>query len=195
MKKEIIITALISVLFLLVLGSIIASVGFYKEYKEKIDYLDQQLQSGKGKIDGLENKVDSFKNTVDDMNSQVKNYGDSIKAIQNTITLSEDERKNLLAKIEDMKKDLLSMQKDYSTTVVDIRHGMMGIKDELDKMGNKAKNIELGKITVKQDETKTTAAKEATADNKQPAAPTAAAKTGGSNLKSGNVRKAGVFNF
>jgi chromosome segregation ATPase len=173
MKKEIIIIALIGVLFLLVVGSIIASVAFYKEYKDKIDYFDQQVQSGKGKIEGMETKVDNFKATVDDITSQLKNYSDNIKAIQNTITLSEDERKNLIARIEEMKKDLVLIQKDYSSTVVDIRQSMLNLKDELDKMGNKAKDIELGKITVKQDDKK--------------AAP--ANKTGPSNLKSSNVRK------
>ena len=184
MKKEIIVIGLIGVLFLLVVGSILASVAFYKEYKEKIDYLDQQAMAGKSKIEGIETKLDNFKGTVDDISSQVKAYSDTIKTIQNTITLSEDERKNLLAKIEDMKKDLAGMHKDYSSAVIDIRESMMSLKDELNKMGNKAKDIELGKITVKQDEKKAVS-KDATKDVAQ------ANKPGSSNFKSSNVRKVG----
>jgi chromosome segregation ATPase len=190
MKKEIIIVGLICVLFLLVVGSIIASVSFYKEYKEKIDYLDQQAQAGKGKIEGLETKLGSFKDTVDDISSQLKTYSDNIKTIQNTITLSEDERKDLLAKIEEMKKNLLGIQKDYSSTIVDIRQGIMNLKDEIEKMGNKTRDIELGKITVKQNESKVVP-QEMPKENKQAAAP--AIKSGGSNFKSGNVRKIGGF--
>lgn len=181
MKKEIVVIALIGILFLLVLGSILASVTFYKEYKDKIEYLEQQTMSGKSRIEGVEGKLDGFKATIDEISSQVKGYSDSIKTLQSTVTLSEDERKNLLAKLEEMKKDLVGIQKDYSSTVVDIRQGIMTLKDELDKMGNKSKDIELGKITVKQDD------KKAAAGKKQTAAP--AAKSTGSNFGASSVRK------
>lgn len=190
MKKELIIIALIGVLFLLAFGSIIASVAFYKEYKERIDYLDQQAQAGKSQAEAIETKLDNFKAAVDDISSQVKTYSDNIKTIQNTITLSEDERKSLLANLEDMKKNIVGMQKEYSSTVIDLRQSMITLKDELEKMGNKAKEIELGKITVKQADVKA-ASNEKAKDNKQPAASTN--KPGGSNFKSGNVRKASSF--
>lgn len=180
MKKEIIIIALIAVLFVLVAASIVASFTFYKEYKDKVEYLEQQTQSGKARVEGLETKFDGFKSTVDEMTSQVKTYSDSIKAIQNTVTLSEEERKNLIARTEDMKKDLLDLQKDYSTSVTDIKQKMMNLKDELDKMGSKAKEVELGKITVKQDEKKDS--------SKEPEK-----KSSGSNFKPGNVRKVGSY--
>jgi chromosome segregation ATPase len=192
MKKEIIIIGLIGVLFLLVVGSIIASLSFYKEYKDKIDYLDQQAQTGKSKIEGIESKVNNFKSTVDEISSQIKTYSDSINNIQNTITLSESERKSLLSKIEEMKKDLQGIQKDYSTTVVDIRQSMMGLKDELEKMAGKSKDIELGKITVKQDEANAAVNKDAPKAADQAPAPVVN-KPAGSNFKSANLRKAGSF--
>jgi len=71
MKKEIIISALIAILFVLVAGSILASFTFYKEYKDKIDYLEQQSMSGKTRLEGVEAKVDSFKAAIDDMTIQV----------------------------------------------------------------------------------------------------------------------------
>ena len=187
MKKDIIIIALMGVLFLLVVGSILGSFTFYKEYKDKIEYLDQQNQMGKSKVEGLESKVDSFKSTIDDISAQAKSYTDNIKTIQNTVTLSEEERKSLLAKVEEMKKDLQGWQKDYSTTVIDIRQSMLSLKDELDKIGSKGKPVELGKITVKQEEKP--AMKEPETDDKQAAA--SGAKPG--SFKPGNVRK--VSNF
>ncbi|MDO8536517.1 MAG: hypothetical protein Q7S30_05895 [Candidatus Omnitrophota bacterium] len=188
MKKDIVLIALIGLLFVLVAGSIVASFSFYKEYKDKMDYLEQQSMSGKSKMEGLEAKLDNFKSTVDDVNAQIKGYSDNIKAIQNTVTLSEEERKNLLSKLEEMKKDLQGWQKDYSSTVIDIRQSMMVLKDNLDTMTNKAKEVELGKITVKKDEKK----EAATAASAVPAAPE---KKGGFglNFKSGNVRKAGTY--
>ena len=42
MKKDIIIAALIGILFILVAGSILASFTFYKEYKDKMDAIEQQ---------------------------------------------------------------------------------------------------------------------------------------------------------
>lgn len=183
MKKEIIVVALIAVLFVLVAASIVASFTFYKEYKDKVEYLEQQTQSGKARVEGLETKFDGFKSMIDEMTSQVKTYSDSIKAIQNTVTLSEEERKSLMARIEEMKKDLLDIQKDYSTSVADLKQNMMTLKDDLGKIGNKAKEVELGKITVKQDEKK---------DDKQASSPLPG-KAAGTNFKSGNVRKAGSY--
>ena len=182
MKKDIIVVALIAILFVLVAGSILASFTFYKEYKDKMEYLEQQTLTGKTKIESVESKVDAFKATIDDITNQVKTYSDSLKGIQNTVTLSEEERKNLLAKLEEMKKDLQGWQKDYSTTVIDMKQGMLTMKDELDKMhGNKSKDVELGKITVKQEEKKAVTEEP---KNTKTAAP--------STFKSGNVRKVGT---
>jgi chromosome segregation ATPase len=185
MKKDIVFIALIGVLFVLVAGSIVASFSFYKEYKDKVDYLEQQSMSGKSKVEGLEAKLDNFKSTVDDIGSQIKGYTDNIKAIQNTVNLSEEERKSLMSKLEEMKKDLQGWQKDYSSTVIDIRQSMMVLKDNLDMMEGQAKGVELGKITVKQGE-KTDEVRKAA-----PAVPEK--KAGGLNFKSGNVRKVGAY--
>lgn len=182
MKKDIIVIVLIGVLFLLVSGSIIASFTFYKEYKDKVEFLEQQGLTSTTKVDALEAKFDNFKSTIDEITSQIKAYDDNIKSVQNTVSLSEEERKNLLAKIEQMKTDLVGVQKDYSSMVLDLRQSVMALKDELDSMGKKPKEVELGKITVKQEEKK---------DTKQ-AAPSTAAKAAGS-FKSGNVRKVGSF--
>ena len=143
MKKDILFIALIGVLFVLVAGSIVASFSFYKEYKDKMDYLEQQNMSGKSKMEGLEAKLDNFKSTVDDISSQVKGYSDNIKAIQNTVNLSEEERALLMSKLEGMKKDLQGWQKDYSSTVIDIRQGMMVLKDSFDTMESKLSLIHI----------------------------------------------------
>ena len=179
MKKDIVIIMLIGVLFVLVAGSIVASFSFYKEYKDKVDYLEQQNMSGKSKVEGLEAKLDNFKTTIDDVSSQIKNYSDNIKSIQDTVVLSEGERKDLISKLEGMKKDLQSWQKDYSSTVIDIRQSVMSLKDSIDSVENKTKEVELGKITVKQDEKKA-APKEAPKKTESAAG----------NFKSGSVRKA-----
>lgn len=179
MKKDIIVIALIAILFVLVAGSILASFTFYKEYKDKIDYLEQQTMSSKTKVEGVEAKVDGFKATIDDITNQVKTYSDSLKTVQNTLSLSDEERKALLAKLEEMKKDLQGWQKDYSSTVIDIKQSMLTLKDDMDKMQNKPKDVELGKITVKQEE-------------KKPAAEEPKnTKTSAPSFKSGNVRKIG----
>jgi chromosome segregation ATPase len=185
MKKDIVFIALIGVLFVLVAGSIVASFSFYKEYKDKMDYLEQQTMSGKSRMEGLEAKLDNFKSTVDEINSQVKGYNDNIKAIQNTVSLSEEERKSLMLKLEEMKKDLQGWQKDYSSTVIEIRQSMMVLKDNLDTMESKSKEIELGKITVKQGDKKE--------DKKVASADPNAKKAEGLNFKSGNVRKVGAY--
>ena len=184
MKKDIVIVALIGILFVLVAGSIVASFSFYKEYKDKMDYLEQQSMSGKNKVEGLEAKLDNFKSTMDDVSFQIKGYSDNIKAVQNTLSLSEDERKSLMLKLEEMKKDLQGWQKDYSSTVIDIRQGMMVLKDNLDMMENKSKNVELGKITVNQSEKN--------ADSKEAAEAPKKKSAGGLNFRSGNVRKVGA---
>jgi predicted nucleic acid-binding Zn-ribbon protein len=144
--------------------------------------------SGKSKIEGLEAKLDNFKSTVDDINSQIKGYSDSIKAVQKTVNLSEDERRDLLSKLEEMKKDLQGWQKDYSSTVIDIRQSMMVLKDNLDAIESKSKEVELGKITVKQGEKK----EEKKADSKETPPAPEKKKTGILNFKSGNVRKVGA---
>ena len=185
MKKDIVVVALIAILFVLVAGSIVASFSFYKEYKDKMDYLEQQSMSGKNKMEGLEAKLDNFKSTVDDVSSQIKGYSDNIKAIQNTVNLSEEERKSLMSKLEEMKKDLQGWQKDYSTTVIDIRQSMMVLKDNLDMMDNKSKEVELGKITVKQGEKKE--------DKKEASVVPEKKKSEGTNFKSGDVRKVGAY--
>ena len=189
MKKDMVFIALVGVLFVLVAGSIVASFSFYKEYKDKTDYLEQQNMSGKSKMEGLEAKLDNFKSTVDDINSQIKGYSDNIKAMQNTVNLSEEERKGLMSKLEEMKKDLQGWQKDYLSTVIDIRQSMMVLKDNLDLMDSKSKEIELGKITVKRGEKKEDKT-EASAASAAPAAPEKK-KAEGLNFKSGNVRKIG----
>jgi len=185
MKKDMVFIALIGVLFVLVAGSIVASFSFYKEYKDKMDYLEQQSMSGKSKMEGLEARLDNFKSTVDDISSQIKGYGDNIKAMQNTVSLSEEERKGLMSKIEEMKKGLQGWQKDYSSTVIDIRQSMMVLKDNLDVIESKSKEVELGKITVKQGEKKE--------EKKAPLPAPEQKKTGGSNFTSGNVRKVGTY--
>lgn len=179
MKKDVIVVALIGILFVLVAGSILANFTFYKEYKDKVDSLEQQSMAGKTKIDSIETKVDSFKAAIDDISNQVKTYSDNFKAIQNSVNLSDEERKALLTKIEEMKKDLVDWQKDYSTTVIDVKQSMLMLKDDLDKMHGKAKDTDLGKITVKQD------------DKKSVAQDTSVKKTAASsnNFKSGSVRK------
>jgi len=181
MKKDIIIAALIGILFVLVAGSILASFTFYKEYKDKIDYLEQQNIAGKAKIEGVESKIDGFKVTIDDITSQVKTYSETLKAMQNTVSLSDEERKALLAKLEEMKKDLQGWQKDYSSTVIDMKQSMLALKDELQSAQNKPKDVELGKITVKQEEKK--------AVTEEPEKKKTAVS---SNFKSGSVRKVGV---
>ncbi|MDP3790946.1 MAG: hypothetical protein Q8R38_02755 [Candidatus Omnitrophota bacterium] len=184
MKKDVIFIALIAILFVLVAGSILASFTFYKEYKDKIDYLEQQSITGKTKMDGVEAKVDGFKMTIDEITGQVKTYSETLKAVQNTINLSDEERKALLTKLEEMKKDLQGWQKDYSSTVIDIKQSMLTLKDELDKARDKpSKDIELGKITVKQEEKKPVPAEDP--DKKKAA--------GSSNFKSGSVRKVGAY--
>jgi len=181
MKKDIVFIVLIGVLFVLVAGSIVASFSFYKEYKDKVDYLEQQSMSGKSKVESLEAKLDNFKATVDDINSQVKGYSDNIKAVQNTVNLSEEERKSLMSKLDQMNKDLQGWQKDYASTVIDIRQSMMVLKDSLDMMDSKSKEVELGKITVKQSDKKE--------DKKDAAAAPEKKKAAGLNFKSGSVRK------
>ena len=178
MKKDIVIVALIGVLFVLVAGSIVASFSFYKEYKDKIDYLEQQNSSGKSKVEGLEAKLDNFKSTMDDVSSQIKNYSDSVKAIQSTVVLSESERKDLLLQLESMKTDLQSWQKNYASTVISIRQSVMTLRDSIDSVDDKTKEVELGKITVKQDDNEAASKK-------------APKKTGGFNFRSGNTRKVG----
>ena len=84
-----------------------------------------------------------------------------------------------------MKKDLQGWQKDYSSTVIDIRKSMMVLKDNLDMMGSKSKEVELGKITVKQSENKE--------DKKETPAAPEKKKADGFNFKSGNVRKVGAY--
>ena len=81
MKKDIVFIALIGVLFVLVAGSIVASYSFYKEYKDKTDYLEQKNMSGKSKMEGLEAKLDNFKSTVE---TQMIGFDDKIigEAIQ-----------------------------------------------------------------------------------------------------------------
>ncbi|MCX5666818.1 MAG: hypothetical protein NTY34_00670 [Candidatus Omnitrophica bacterium] len=185
MKKDILFVALIGVLFVLVAGSIVASFSFYKEYKDKIDYLEQQSMSGKSKMEGLEAKLDNFKSTMDDISSRIKGYSDSIKAIQNIVNLSEEGKKAVISKLEEMKKDLQGWQKDYSSTVIDLRQSMMVLKDDFDMMGGKSKEVELGKITVKQSEKK---------DQTKEAPPAPEKKNAeGLNFKSGNVRKVGAY--
>lgn len=176
MKKDIIVSALIAILFVLVAGSILASFTFYKEYKDKMDYLEQQSMSGKTRLEGVEAKVDSFKAAIDDMTNQVKTSSDSLKLLQNTVTLSDEERKALLTKLEEMKKDLQSWQKDYSSAIIDIKQSMVTLKDEVDSTRKKSKEVELGKITVKQEEAQ--------------AAKNTAGSTG---VKPGTVRKAGAY--
>jgi uncharacterized coiled-coil DUF342 family protein len=133
--------------------------------------------TGKTKIDSVEAKVESFKATIEDISNQVKAYSDNFKTIQNSVNLSDEERKALLEKIEEMKKDLVNWQKDYSTTVIDVKQSMLTLKDDLDRLGGKAAGTDLGKITVKQDAAKA-------------AADTGAKKTTSyNNFKSGNVRK------
>ena len=185
MKKDILFIVLIGVLFALVAGSIVASFSFYKEYKDKMDYLEQQSMSGKSKMEGLEAKLDNFKSTMDDINSQIKGYSDNIKAVQNTVSLSEEERKILMSKLEEMKQVLQGLQKDYSSTVIDIRQSMMVLKDNLDMMSSKSKEVELGKITVKQSEKKN--------ENKEALSAPEKKKAEGLNFKSGNVRKVGAY--
>ena len=186
MKKDIVVVMLIGVLFVLIAGSMVASFSFYKEYKTKVDSLEQQSMSGKNKLEGLEAKLDNFKSTVDDISSQIKNYSDNIKSIQDTVSLSEEERKSLMSKLDEMKKNLQGWQKDYASTVIDIRQGMMVLKDNLDMMTSKSKEVELGKITVKQSEKKE--------DPKAVAAPDQEKKKPeGPNFKSGNVRKVGAY--
>lgn len=184
MKKDIIVVALIAILFVLVAGSILASFTFYKEYKDKIDYLEQQGVSNKTKVEGIEAKVDGFKSAIDDITNQAKTAAEGLKDVQNTVTLSEEERKALLAKIEEMKKDLLDLQKDYSSSVIDIKQGMLTLRDDLDKAQSKSKDVELGKITVKQEEKpeekKAAPAQEEPAKKKMP------------NFKSGSIRKVGI---
>lgn len=183
MKKDIVIIALIAILFVLIASSIIASFTFYKEYKDKMYAVEQQGQADRSKVESLEAKIDNFRSMVDDISSQLKANSDTIKFVQNSVNISEEERKSLLDRIEEMKKDLQGMQKDYSTAVVDIRQSMMALKDDLDKIGGKTKEVELGKITVKQDEKKGSKASD----------PAPAPKSGGFNFKSGNVRKAGSY--
>lgn len=178
MKKEIIVSALIAILFVLVAGSILASFTFYKEYKDKIDYLEQQSMSGKTRLEGVEAKVDSFKAAIDDMTNQVKASSDSLKLLQNTVTLSDEERKALLTKLEEMKKDLQSWQKDYSSAIIDMKQSMVMLKDEVDGTRKKSREVELGKITVKQEEGKAEAAKNT---------------AGSTGIKPGTVRKVGAY--
>lgn len=178
MKKDIIVVALIAILFILVAGIILASFTFYKEYKDKVDYLEQQNMTVKTKMDSVETKVEGFKMTIDDITNQIKTYSDSLKGIQNTVNLSVEERKALITKLEEMKKDLQTWQKDYSSTVIDMKQGMLTLKDDLDKMLNKSKNVELGKITVKQEEVKPVITEEPKT-----------VRTSTQNFKSGSVRK------
>lgn len=180
MKKEIIVSALIAILFVLVAGSILASFTFYKEYKDKIDYLEQQSMSGKTRLEGVEAKVDSFKAAIDDMTNQVKTSSDTLKLLQNTVTLSDEERKALLTKLEEMKTDLQSWQKDYSSAIIDMKQSMVMLKDEIDGTRKKSREVELGKITVKQEEGKAEAQ----------AAKNTAGSTG---VKPGTVRKVGAY--
>jgi len=180
MKKDIIVSALIAILFVLVAGSILASFTFYKEYKDKIDYLEQQSMSGKTRLEGVEAKVDSFKAAIDDMTNQVKLSSDSLKLLQNTVTLSDEERRALLTKLEEMKKDLQSWQKDYSSAIIDIKQSMVMLKDEFDGTRKKSREVELGKITVKQEEGK----------NETQAGKNTAGST---NIKPGTVRKVGAY--
>lgn len=184
MKRDIIIIALISILFILVAGSILASFTFYKEYKDKIDYLEQQTNSDKTKMEEIDAKVEGFKMNIDEMTNQVKAFGDNLNSVQNTLNLSSEERKSFLAKIEEMKNELQNWQKDYSSTVIDIKQSMLTLKDDFDKIQRKS-NIELGKITVKQEE-KTVAAAPTAVEPAQSA-------SGSSNFKSGNVRKVGGY--
>ena len=50
MKKDVIVIALIGILFVLVAGSILANFTFYKEYKDKVDSLEKQSMTDRKSV-------------------------------------------------------------------------------------------------------------------------------------------------
>ena len=125
------------------------SVYFYNAYREKAEYFERQNQSVNTKLNTLEIKLSDFRNSLDNFDAQFKSYIENLNNFNQTISSADMERKNILASIEGVKKDIQDLRSSYTTTLEELKGKVANLEVTLDSSKKDAKQkVELGAISV-----------------------------------------------
>ncbi|MDP2923327.1 MAG: hypothetical protein Q8O30_06385 [Candidatus Omnitrophota bacterium] len=153
MKSGKILNLLGLVLFILGIIGLAASFSFTKEYKEKITLLEKQGNIVNGKIDDFRISRDNFQASLSSIKSDNETNTTSMKELLSKVEAVEGEKKNILAKIETLTKDIQDLQKQYAIVLDELKVKMDNLKTSISAMKQDASaKVDLGQISVEKQE-------------------------------------------
>jgi chromosome segregation ATPase len=153
-----IIIAALAVVFILLAINIVTSLYFFKQYKENLNYFDQQNWLTRVKLENMEKTMEGYKGTIENLNTQFTNYAENISSLDKKIGAGEEDRKDMLTKIEAIKSDIQGWQKSYNNILNEIKERTDILKTNVEQLAKGiTEQVNLGKISVKSGEEATQA--------------------------------------
>lgn len=152
MRGQKIVTVLLVILFLIVGATIGGGLYFYKEYKNKTEYFEQQNRFTKRQLEQLDRSLNNFKLSLEELTSQFKDYVKNLDAMEDKLSSSLKENKNILSVIGEMREKMQNWEQTYTSSLDELKDKIENLRAQVGLSSKVAtKEVELGEISVEKE--------------------------------------------
>lgn len=152
MKLQKTVMSLIIVLFVMTLAGIGAGAYFYKQYREKVDYFEQQNQYTQAQLRGMEQTLDKFKISLEGLHSKFKEFVNNLNTMEGEwkefTSRNAEGNQQILVSIDTMRTQIEAWQSEYSNSLRTLQETLTNLKNQIGMAQEGAKHVELGEIAV-----------------------------------------------
>ena len=124
MKEKMIMRIAVGVLGVGMAASYSGGIYFYTQYNKKMQAVDTQRWNVEKKVNGLRGDLKDISSSLSEINTNIVDYVRSVSLLEAKITVSSEERNDLLTKLSSIETEIQSLRKTYVDYV-----------DKLDEMG------------------------------------------------------------
>lgn len=151
MKGKKIFTALVGVLFIIIVVTVVASLKSSKELNDKIELSRKQFKFLNDKIDGFDMNISSLKLQTENFKNDYEKY---LKVLSERIGQPEQIKTEIKAQAEGIQKQMQVLEENYKTTLSQIKEQLDSLKKEMDERFSASETkVDLGEISVKKEKT------------------------------------------
>ncbi|MEI8350045.1 MAG: hypothetical protein WCI77_07815 [Candidatus Omnitrophota bacterium] len=133
--------------------SVAAGLYFTKDYQTRLHALEQQGKLADQDIDSIQEIVSNLKTNIEAINTQFKMYADSATAVEGKIKISQEKIEAISFKIDEINKNIQSLQKSYNTMAVEPKQQTQASQGSTTIVKvEDVKKVDLGEIAVQKAE-------------------------------------------
>jgi chromosome segregation ATPase len=152
-KAKRIVTILEVIAFILLFAGYALGFYFYTKYREEVEYFKKQNELTEQKFGDLQSSMDKFKLSLRDLDSQFKKYGEDLLSVEEMVNSAGVERKDILLKVEEMKKNIQSIEEKYESALKEVKEKIENVKNTISSSKEDiTKSIDLGEISVSRED-------------------------------------------